>query len=136
MPKMVAERNVEPWKRRLYLPAYSISAAAQYVGTSSQTISYWFYGGGSLGPALPGKEQHKPLSYLQLIEIAFVATFRGLNVSLQRIRKAREYAAQTLNSEYPFIELRWKTEGHHMLLDLVDIDQDAELNRLIVADHY
>jgi uncharacterized protein (DUF433 family) len=134
MPTITTTTDVEPWKRRLYLPAYTVASVARYAGTSPQTIAYWFYGGGNLGPALPGKEQRKPLSYLQLIEIAFVTTFRGLNVSLQRIRKAREYAAQTLNSEYPFIELRWKTEGHHMLLDLIDIEQDAELNRLIVAD--
>ncbi|MDD5312632.1 MAG: DUF433 domain-containing protein [Dehalococcoidia bacterium] len=128
--------EIEPWKRRLYLPAYNIGVAAHYAGTSPQTVGYWFYGGGDLGPALPGKEQRKPLTYLQLIELAFVATFRRLGVSLQRIRKAREYAATNLNSEYPFVELRWKTEGTHMLLDLIGIEEDIELKKLIVADQY
>lgn len=122
------------WRRRLYLPAYSIVDAARYAGTRPQTVSYWFYGGGGLGPALPGKERGRLLSYLQLVEVAFVASFRTLGVSLQRIRRAREYLAQALTSEYPFAQYRLKTEGHHVLLDLNVIEPDAELGRLVTAD--
>lgn len=123
-----------PWMRRLYLPAYSIGDAARYARTSVQTVAYWHYRGRSLGPALPGREKRRPLSYLELIEIAFVATFRSLGVSLQRIRKAREYLAQTFRSEFPFAEIRLKTEGHHVLLELKEIERETEIGRLIVAD--
>jgi uncharacterized protein (DUF433 family) len=75
-----------------------------------------------------------PLSYLQLVEVAFVATFRALGVSLQRIRKARDYLAQTFNSEYPLAEFRLQTEGRHVLLALQQIERDAQLGHLIVAD--
>ena len=124
----------EPWRPRLYLPAYAVKDAARYAGTSPRTVAYWHYGGAGLGPALPGKERRKPLSYLQLIEVAVVATFRDLGVSLQRMRKARDYLAQRFEREYPFAELDVKTEGHHVLMDLLEAEPDAELQTLIVAD--
>ena len=134
MTALIAERNVEPWRRRLYLPAYQVRDAARYSGTASQTVSYWRYRGGELGPALPGRVRRQSLSYLDLIEIAFVATFRALGVPLQRIRKARAYAAQVLNSEYPFAEYKWLTEGHHVMLDLRELEDDATIGSLVVGD--
>ena len=134
MTALIAERNVEPWRRRLYLPAYQVRDAARYSGTASQTVSYWRYRGGELGPALPGRVRRQSLSYLDLIEVAFVATFRALGVPLQRIRKARAYAAQVLNSEYPFAEYKWLTEGHHVMLDLRELEDDATIGSLVVGD--
>lgn len=134
MPDLVAVRGVEPWRRRLYLPAYSVSDAARYAGVPIQTVAYWHYRGGNLGPVLPGKERGKPLSYLELVEVAFVAAFRRLGVSLQRIRRAREYVATNFKSEYPFAENRFKTEGHHVLFELVEAEKDKELQKVIIAD--
>ena len=133
MSNSITEYKIEPWKRRLYLPAYNVSEAARYSETSTQTITYWHYKSSKYGVLLP-KTKRKPLSYLQLVEVAFVATFRALGVSLQRIRKAREYAATTFNVEYPFAEQRWLTEGFHVLLDLRDIEGETEYNKLIFAD--
>jgi len=124
----------QPWTRRLYLPAYAVAEAARYAGTPPNTVAYWHYWGGGLGPLLPGKERGKPLTYFQLIEVAFVATFRRLGVSLQRIRKARDYLGTHFDSEYPFADFRLQTEGHHILLDLRQIEDDAELGRLVFAD--
>ena len=83
---------------------------------------------------MPGRSRREDLSYLELVEVAFVATFRSLGVSLQRIRRARDYAAQVLKSEYPFAEYSWLTEGHQVLLDLRTIEGDASAGRLIAAD--
>jgi hypothetical protein len=116
MPDLTAARGVEPWRRRLYLPAYTVSSAARYAKTTPQAVAYWHYHGGSLGPVIPDKEPGKPLSYLELVEVAFVSVFRSLGVSLQRIRRAREYVAQTFNADYPFAQYRFKTEGFHVLL--------------------
>ena len=133
MPNLISVRGVEPWRRRLVLPAYRITDAARYVSESTQLIASWHYRETQLGVALPGKESGKPLSYLQLIEVAVVATFRKLGLSLQRIRKARQYLAQRFNSEYPFAEFRFKTEGFHVLMDLQQVEEDTNM-RLIVAD--
>ena len=126
--------SVAPWRRRLYLPAYRISDAGRYSEVSARTVRYWHFGGGRSSAALPGRARREELSYYQLIEVAFVATFRSLGVSLQRIRKAREYAAQMLKSEYPFADHLWMTEGHYILLDLRDTEGDAFVGRLIVTD--
>lgn len=126
--------SLEAWRRRLYLPAYSVSDTAKYAGTHAQTVAYWHYGGGRLGPALPGRERRKPLSYLEAVEVAFVATFRALRVSLQRIRKARDYFAQNFHEEFPFATLRLQTEGHHVLLDMLEVEPDAQIRGLIIAD--
>ena len=83
---------------------------------------------------MPGRARRQYLSYIELVEVAFVATFRGLGVPLQRIRKARDYAAQVLRSEYPFAEYSWLTEGHHLLLDLRTVEGDSSMGRLIAAD--
>jgi uncharacterized protein (DUF433 family) len=127
-------QSIQPWKRRLYLPAYSLSESARYANTNSRVVSHWYYYKGAAGPAITGKERGKPLSYFQLIEIAFVSTMRKQNISLQKIRKAREYISQTFGVEYPFAELRWKTEGNHLLIELEDILGDSEFGKLIVAD--
>ncbi len=124
----------QPWLRRLYLPAYSITEAAKYAGTSPQTVSNWHYYSGLVGPAIAGKERGKALSYFQLIEVAFVATMRKEGLSLQKIRKAREYALQIFEAEYPFAQLRWKTEGTHLTLELKDIEGDAEISQFIARD--
>ena len=134
MSTIIAVRDAEPWRRRLFLPAYQVVHAARYAKTTPQTVSYWHFGGPKVGPALPGREHRRPLSYLELVEAAFVATFRALGVSLQRIRKAREYAAETLNSEFPFAEYKWLTEGHHMLLDLWESERDFKAKKLILGD--
>ncbi len=126
--------GVAPWHRRLYLPAYSVSDAGRYAGVSARSVSYWHFGSRNAGAALPGRSRRENLSYLELVEVAFVATFRGLGVSLKRIRKARDYAAQVLKSEYPFAEYSWLTEGHQVLLDLRTVEGDASMGRLVAAD--
>jgi uncharacterized protein (DUF433 family) len=145
MPLKALNQRAEPWRSRLYLPAYTVADSARYARTTPQTVARWYFGGGQLGPALaapgrdrkqPGREPRAALSYLQLVEVAFVATFRRLGISLQRIRVAREYAATVLKSEYPFAELRWKTEGVRLLLTLRDFDEPvvADTSEIIVAD--
>ena len=131
-----SEFRSKPWLRRLYLPAYLVRDAARYAGASPRTVAYWHYGGASLGPALPGKKRGEALSYLQLIEVAVAATFRRVGVSLQKIRKAHDYLGQRFQKEFPFAELIVKTEGQHVLMDLLQIEPDTELETLIVADAY
>ena len=134
MTTATSGRNAEPWRRRLYLPAYRITDAARYSGAAAQTVTSWHHPSGRLGPALPRRGKGQPLSYLELVEVAFVATFRQLGVPLQRIRSARSYAAQVLKSEHPFVEYSWLTEGYHVMLDFCEIDDEAPLGRLVVAD--
>jgi len=129
----VEERIPGPLRRRLYLPAYPITEVAKYTGAKSGTISSWHYRGGQLGPVLPGKEQRKPLSYLQLVEAAFVADFRKI-MSMAKIRKARDYLMKRFDAEYPFAQLDVRDAGPHIVMDLIDVEPDADIQNLIIAD--
>ena len=115
-------RHIDPLFRRLYLPTYQLKDAARYAKVHVGTLAYWHYRSGRLGPVLPDRVPRRPLSYLELVEAAFVATMRHLGVKLKAIRKAHEYVAQVYNVEYPFAEFRFKTEGMHLLLDLTEAD--------------
>src|SRR5438128_756545 len=103
--------NSRPWPTRLYLPMYSVADAARYAETRSQRVAYWHYHGGNDTPTLPGKAPKTPLSYLELIEVAVVATLRKAGLSLRDIRQVRSYAASELNSQYPFAEYQFQTDG-------------------------
>lgn len=133
MPNDLLERKHELWYRRLFLPAYAVKDAARYSNTKPATINDWYYGN---NPILTLKEQGKPLSYMQLIEVAFVAFFRRLGISMQRIRKSKDYIAQNFAAEYPFVQYRFKTEGHHILMEYLKLEPSREFdkNNLIVTD--
>jgi uncharacterized protein (DUF433 family) len=134
LTRLKEKPQVPPWMRRLNLPAYSVAESARYAGVSPQLVASWHYYKGKVGPALPGKEHAKPLSYYQLIEVAFVATMRKEGMTLNQIRETREYARQTFEVEYPFAQLKWKTEGTHLLLDLRDIEGEIGVDKLIAGD--
>lgn len=131
MPTLTAVRGATPWHRRLYLPAYRVGDAARYAGTNSQTVASWHYRG---TPVLVDRMRRRPLSYLELVEVAFVAYFRHVGISLQRIRRVREYMAQNFTAEYPFAEYQFLTEGHHVLMDLQQFERKPLFDELIVAD--
>ena len=134
MTTLISVRGMEPWRRRLYLPAYRVSDAAYYAAISPQTVANWHYRQAALGAALPGREHRRPLSYLQLVEVAIVAVFRKFGVPLNSIRRTREYMAQSFKSEYPFAEYKFKTDGYHLLMDLLEFEPIWDFRKLIVAD--
>lgn len=136
MTDLVAVRGAAPWFRRLYLPAYRTGDAARYVGVSPQVAANWHHRSTPTGgPVLPGKPRGEHLSYLQLIELAVVSVFRrDYNVPLESIRRTRQYMAQTFNAEYPFAEYRFKTDGFHLLMNLVEVVPSIKTEDLIVAD--
>ena len=128
------DKTVEPWMDRLHLPGYRVSEAARYVGVHPNTVSAWHY---REDPVLPGRTKGKPLSYLELIEVAFVAFFRRLDIDMDVIRKARAYRnpvkyyaeshgkgifpkernhiVRNIEKKYPFVSLPFKTEAIRIL---------------------
>ncbi len=135
MPAMTAERGVEPWRRRLYLPAYTIADAARYSRIAPQTVTNWTHRRLSIGPpALSGRRRGEHLSYLELVEVAVVAIFRQLGVSLEAVARTRDYMRATFSSEYPFAEHRFKTDGMRLMLQWTEHEETPQLNEVIVAD--
>ena len=129
MVTLVSERLDEPWRRRLTLPAYQIAEAADYAQVTAQTVAAWHRLEASL---LKQREQRSALSYMQLIEVAVVAAFRKAGVPMNRIRKARAWAAHELKTEFPFAEYKFKENARHLYLDSQQIDVKA--NTVVQAD--
>lgn len=127
------------WKNhRLYLPAYRYSEAGRLAGTTAQTISRWYRGyeipGHRMKPVLPS-DGASLLSYLQLVEVAFVADFRRAGVKLDRLRQAHEYCRKTFNSEYPFAQYQFKTDGVHVLAEFMTHEHYSHFGEsLIITD--
>ena len=131
MSSLAIDRHDQPWFRRLFLPSYKISEAALYTGARPNTIANWHYRG---KPVLPGREHRKPLNYLELVEVAFVAFFRSVGFPMKKIRAARDYVAQNFTVEYPLTENRFKTEGMYILMEYHKLDPDPRFEQIIVAD--
>lgn len=126
------------WSRRLYLPAYRYADAARLVQTTAPTISRWYRGyeapGHRMKPVLLS-DGTPLLSYLQLVEVAFVATFRQRGVKLNALRQAHHYCRSVFGKEYPFAELEFKTDGHHVLWELAENDEGwAPEAKLVLTD--
>jgi len=117
---MVAALNSqEAWRRRLVLPHYQVQEAARYAQIDPDTVVRWQKG--ATGEAIAQRRRRVALSYMQLIELAVVAALRKEGVPLYRIRDARQYFAKTLQSEFPFAEYRFKTDGRRLFNDYAEI---------------
>lgn len=114
------------------LPAYQVKEAARYARISPQTILNWQKKQGDKS-TIAARDGGKALSYLQLIEVAVVAAMRDAGVSLAAIRSAKEYIAQRLNSEYPFAQYGFKTDGKQILMKLSDFEKNESPDKLIVV---
>lgn len=129
-----APNNKEFWRSRLYIPNYRIREAAKYAHLSSQTVASWHKPiASNRRGTLSAKDKGAALSYLQLIEVAVVASFRKAGVSLHKIRAAREYVSKQLEAEHPFAEYRFKTDGKDLWMDFAQISAELGDKKLLVA---
>jgi uncharacterized protein (DUF433 family) len=134
---MSARRVAEPWRARLRVPAFRIQDAARYADISANTVARWHDVTGvkrtpAKGkPVLSSKGPREALSYLQLIELAVVASMRAAGVKLEDIRASREYLATQLKSEYPLAEYEFKTDGKALLIDYQQLDESGPAEVLI-----
>jgi uncharacterized protein (DUF433 family) len=122
------------WKKRLRLPAYAVRDAARYAGVSVGTIRSWQQAQGTYTPALATRESGDALSYLQLVELRFVAAMREAGVKLSTIRKAREYLATRWHTDYPFAMAPLKTDGQYIIQDLEQAKGAEFRDLLLIAD--
>ncbi len=92
------------------MPVYSITQAARLAGVAPVTVKRWLYGqdieGARMRPVFGGggrlKESAVEVSFLQLLEIVVASRFRRKGVTLERLRRAHEYARKQLHAQYPF----------------------------------
>lgn len=115
------------------MPAYQVNEAARYARVTTQTIRNWQFKGNGGKPALAHREKGAALSYFQLVEVAFVAVMRRMGLKLSVIKDARDYMAQNLSSEFPFVEYKFKVQGPRIVMDLSQFDTKAPKDKLIVV---
>jgi uncharacterized protein (DUF433 family) len=135
--RRLSRRAEDRWLRRLYLPTYTVALAAKLAQTHPRTVSGWYFGrlmpsGARTKRVLTERERGAPLSYLELVEVAFVATLRHMGLRLQRIRIAHDFLRTRFEVEYPFAQLKLKTDGAEVLKDL-EAEQGKWVELMIVA---
>lgn len=132
MNMAVPER--EFWRSRLYVPNYRIREAARYAHLSAQTVAKWHSKPGSNRKStLSAKDKGAALSYLQLIEVAVVSSFRKAKVTLKKIEAAREYLSKQMEVEFPFAAYRFKTDGKELWMDYAQFEAAAGDKTLLAA---
>ena len=108
--------------------AYTLGQAARLAGTSEATVRRWLRGydapGHQMAPVFGVPEaahaRTARVSFLELTEIIVAAAFRRGSgghspVTLEKIRRARDYAQDQLGLPYPFASLELREEGGHLL---------------------
>lgn len=131
--RLISVGETEPWRRRLTLPAYQVNEAAQYAKVTTQTIRNW-QDRGDEAAAVSRRDKGSALSYLQLVEVAFVAVMRKAGISLAQIKDTRNYVAKHLQSEFPFAQHKFMTDGQNILMSLAAFDGRATKNKLVLVD--
>lgn len=118
MHRRFAERALEA--------RYRFPEAARLVARPSETIRRWAIGHQRVYRGKPATdkpliqidgsvEQGLPLSFLNLIELRFLASYRQ-GVSLPAIRRALDFAAQELGVERPLLEVEFAAHGRELFL--------------------
>jgi uncharacterized protein (DUF433 family) len=125
----IAERAVEP--------RYTIPEAASFIARPTSTVRRWAVGnvrrrGDEIrrDPPLIHADGFVhgplPLSFLNLLELRFLAAYRK-HVPLQSIRRALDFAARELHVERPLLTARFKANGKSLFLKFAAEGSDPYL---------
>jgi uncharacterized protein (DUF433 family) len=116
---------------------YSIPEAAAFIVRPTSTVRRWAVGHsrrhhGEVKRDAPlirldgDVTTSIPLSFLNLLELRFLASYRA-RAPLQSIRRALDYAASELGQERPLLSVDFKIYGKSLFLQYIDEEQDAVL---------
>ena len=117
--------------KRALEPRYGFPEAARIIDKPVETIRRWsvghsrkYRGERALDEPLiqiDGNRETVPLSFLNLIELRFLASYRT-GASLPAIRRALDYAAKELNVDRPLLELKFAAHGRDLFLRFAEGD--------------
>jgi uncharacterized protein (DUF433 family) len=121
--------NVHPKiAQRATQPRYTFAEAGRMTGRQAATLRRWALGHDRV---YRGETRHDPpvirvdgdphgaeppLSFLNLIELRFLASWRE-SVSLPAIRAAIDYSASHLGADRPLLELEFKRHGRELFVE-------------------
>lgn len=123
----IAERATEP--------RYTIPEAASFIDRPTSTVRRWSLGNVRIHDGQRRRDEplirvdgdpDLPLSFLNLLELRFLAAYRR-RVPLQSIRRALDYAAEELRAERPLLSLDFKAHGKSLFLQWAAAGDDPFL---------
>lgn len=118
---------------------YSVTDAARLSGVSVQRIRRWLQGYSYRvdecvhksppvwKPQLPIVDGKQAVSFLDLVEIRFVDSFRKHGVSWKTIRAAARYAFEKLHSNHPFSTRQFRTDGRSIFEEAINKTGERQL---------
>lgn len=113
--------------QRALAPRYTFPEASRVIHTPAPTLRRWAIGHHRIYKdrstrdepliQIDGSAAHGelPLSFLNLIELRFLASYRA-GASLPAIRRALDYAAEQLGTPRPLLELDFAIHGRELFL--------------------
>lgn len=129
MHPRIAERATEP--------RYAVPQAASFIERPTSTVRRWAIGNVRKHRGVSRRDEplivvdgnvfdQFPLSFLNLLELRFLAAYR-IRVPLQSIRRALEFSASELGVDRPLLSLEFKVHGKSLFLRFAEGGSDAYL---------
>jgi transposase-like protein len=123
---------------------YSVAEAARLARVPRQTLLNWTRGyrhrsHGGIAEAPPiivptaPEDERVSLSFANLIEAVVLAGFREAGISMQKLRRALEYASRTLELSHLLASERLLTDGIDLFWEYQDQRSDEELHLVNVS---
>lgn len=128
------------WRSALHEGVYPVAFAAKIADSTPGTVASWFRPTGKrLPPAIvtpfePQGGGRLLIPFLALVEARFVSRFRRHGLSLQTIRKVARKLRIEHDSQHPFADERFRTDGKRVMREeaaddgerrLIDVMTDA-----------
>jgi uncharacterized protein (DUF433 family)/DNA-binding transcriptional MerR regulator len=123
----------------IHIGIYSIPEAARLTGLGESRVRRWLTGysyaatGGrrKVQPVWSGQlapiRGRRAVSFRDLIEMKFVDAFLRAGVSWKTIRDVQELARQQFHFDHPFSTNRFRNDGSHLVMTVLQGDQEAGL---------
>lgn len=117
-------------------PRYPLPESALLAGTTAITLRRWVSGtkrmaGRSAQPALihvdGGLGDPVHLSFFNVVEGAFLAAYRRMNVPMQRVRKALDYSKRRLAIDRPLLGEKFRVNGKDLFHQYVERSGEKRL---------
>ena len=120
---------------------YSIPEAAHYIGATPRTVHRWFEGyefghddtarfsPPIISPEVGCVDGEPVVTFLDFIELRFIALFHQHGVSLHVIRSAAASAARLFRTKHPFAVRRFDTDGDTIFATLRREDAPPDADR-------
>jgi uncharacterized protein (DUF433 family) len=114
---------------------YSPAEAAALTSIPSRKIHRWLRGHDIDGQEYPPlwtsylekfAVESLYLSFLDLVQLRVADAFIREGLSPQKVRRAIQYGAEIVSSEYPFASARFRTDGKTVILHVLDAEQGDE----------